>query len=271
MQARDTHGRFIKQPKVAKGTDAAEASGSSQTIRSRKRSSRAITVTQSSLSEAEADNIIAKWLCCNPLLPWSKQTTSQSGLLQSVFRFTKCFTGYKGIISPIVVAGTAALPHSFKDELLVEASGSPIGRGSSLLLEQAILVKISGCKFCAAKKVKVCCLLLSAQTHRPRAQQMEKAMRCCPMRKVQTRFTLTRTDTRTLTRSHTSAPTHTHTHSHTWTLTHIHKLTHRTWIWEAIMINRQPQRYPLARSTMTTDSYACKLSLMDQLNECQKT
>jgi hypothetical protein len=147
----------------------------------------------------------------------------------SPFSFTEWFKGCNGIISPIVVAGTAALCHSFKDELLVEPSGSAIGRGNSLLLEQAILVKISRCKFCAVKKVLVrpFCPHACANTQAARLTDGEGDEVLADARSSDQVY-----NTHRQTHTHTIDP-HPHTHSHTRTRTitpHSHSHSLRTWI-----------------------------------------
>jgi hypothetical protein len=64
---------------------------------------------------------------------------------------TNSYAGFNGILSGIVVAGTAAFPQSFKDELFVCESGAAIGRGNAKRIEDAISVKKSHCKLCHGK------------------------------------------------------------------------------------------------------------------------
>ncbi len=84
------------------------------------------------------------------MVPFCKQTATQTGEL-SVVQFDKSYAGFNGVLSGIVVAGTAALPQSFKDELFVCLSGDAIGRGNAKRIEDAIAVKKSLCKFCNGK------------------------------------------------------------------------------------------------------------------------
>lgn len=143
-------GRFTKAPAAPA---AAPATAPPQS-RSKPSASKQSKSTASSIlaSEADADAVLKEFLCCNPLLPWKQQTDKQPGRF-SLRGFCDIVTtaGYGGRISGIVIAGTAALTHAFKDKLFVGSSGESLGRGDAKLIEDAITIKVKHCKFCKAR------------------------------------------------------------------------------------------------------------------------
>lgn len=148
MQTREG-GRFAKKQKaVLPSDDAATVKGPA-----------AVTIDDDSTAvavddESKANSVLKRHFCCDPLLPWRQQSSTQDGSTVIVF-FTLSCSGYAGLLSGVTFAGTAGLPHAFLDVLLVSPTGEPIGRGVAKQIDDAITIRKAHCVHCNRAPEKV--------------------------------------------------------------------------------------------------------------------